>query len=371
MVVSYDDKLPDLNLARDFYSNYDVNEVLGRGASSVVRRCRQRNTDKEYAVKIIDLTDEEHEGLQRLDILKEIQMLRMCAQHPGIIELHDSFESDTFMFLVFELCQGGELFDYLTQVVTLSEKRARMIMRQLLETIEFIHSKNIVHRDLKPENILLDEKMNIKLSDFGFATVVAHDEAIDTGELFGTPAFMCPEAIKRSMYPEEAGYGRPADMWAAGVILYSLLVGTPAFYHRNQLRMLRAIMEGQYSFPPAPCCDMSMEARDLITCLLTVNPHKRLTATEALNHPFIVRKNLKPDGVKPMRRFKSWVIVMIAVQRFQNSKRTQPSLNYLLQNPYGTKHLRKSIDTAAFKIYGHWVQKRGQNRAVLFQNEKR
>ncbi|ESO08216.1 hypothetical protein HELRODRAFT_185431 [Helobdella robusta] len=369
-----EDPLPDLDFAKDFYAKYDAKEILGKGASSVVRRCVEKSTHKEFAVKIIDITNEGDGSLimenQRLETLKEIQILRLCAQHPNIIELHDSFESETFMFLVFELCKKGELFDYMTEVVTLSEKRTRQIMRQLMEVIAFIHSKMIVHRDLKPENILLDDNFNIKLSDFGFAVIVAHDEDIDTGELFGTPGYMSPESIKRSMYPNVPGYGRPADMWAAGVIMYSLLVGSPPFYHRNELRMLRMIMEGKYSVSTADFQDISETAIDLIKKLLVVDPKERLTAKEALQHPFLARKDKMREGFDPKRKFKGWVYVMIASRYLQISHRAQPtiSISRVRENPYAVRDFRKLIDSGAFKIYGHWVKKRGQNRAVLFEN---
>lgn len=126
------------------------------------------------------------------------------------VELQDVFESDAFIFLVFELCRNGELFDYLTSVVTLSEKKTRYIMRQVFEGVDYIHSHSIVHRDLKPENILLDNSFNVKITDFGFAKVLLDDQKLF--DLCGTPGYLAPETLKCSMWEKAPGYSREVDM---------------------------------------------------------------------------------------------------------------------------------------------------------------
>ena len=140
-------------------------------------------------------------------------------------------------------CKKGELFDYLTNHVALSEKRTKTIMKQLFEAVSYIHAKGIVHRDLKPENILLDDSLNVKLTDFGFAKVLAPNERLF--ELCGTPGYLAPELLRASMYENAAGYGQEVDIWACGVIMYTLLVGFPPFWHRKQMITLRNIMEGR------------------------------------------------------------------------------------------------------------------------------
>jgi len=395
-----EEDLPDQDIAKDFYAKYEPKEILGKGVSSTVRRCVEKATGKDFAVKIIDLTGEKDNEYQmdeiRQQTRKEMNILRMCAEHPHIIELHDTFESSTFIFLVMELCKKGELFDYLTEVVTMSEKRTRMVMRQLLDAVEFIHARNIVHRDLKPENILLDDDFNIKLSDFGFATIIENDDELM--DLCGTPGYLAPEVLRVSMYEDAQGYGKEVDMWAIGVIMYTLLCGFPPFWHRKQMYMLRAIMEGNFNFHSPEWMDISEPPKDLISNLLVVDAKKRYTCVDSLAHPFFKREeahdahriqqvhNIATKDLEsllqreekrqffPRRMFKAAIITVIASKRIQTLHFNPPpiSLESMSQDPYSLKTFRKIIDAGAFKIYGHWVKKgENQNRAALFENVPR
>jgi len=282
-----DDVLPDKDAAKEFYAKYEPKEILGRGVSSTVRRCVEKETGKEFACKIIDISGDssDPEGRAiRESTVQEIQVLRRVAGHPYIIELHNVFESETFIFLVFELCRNGELFDHLTNVVALSEKKTRYIMRQIFEALQHVHKLNIAHRDLKPENILLDDSFNVKLTDFGFARLLKSDEKLF--ELVGTPGYLAPEVLKSNMFEKPEGYGIEVDAWACGVVMYTLLVGCPPFWHRKQLTMLRNIMEGRFSFSSPEWDDITDSPKDLISKLLVVDPKRRFTVEDALNHEF-------------------------------------------------------------------------------------
>ncbi|XP_046964014.1 phosphorylase b kinase gamma catalytic chain, liver/testis isoform isoform X2 [Vanessa cardui] len=369
-----DDNLPDKDAAKEFYAKYEPKEIIGRGISSTVRRCVEKETGREYAAKIIDLSQESQDGVDthtmRDATRQEISILRMVAGHPYIIELQDVFESETFIFLVFELCKNGELFDYLTSVVTLSEKKTRYIMRQVLEGVRFIHSKSIVHRDLKPENILLDDQLNVKITDFGFARVLNDGEKLF--ELCGTPGYLAPETLKANMFEDAPGYGKEVDTWACGVIMFTLLVGCPPFWHRKQMVMLRNIMEGKYSFTSPEWADISEDPKDLIRRFLVVEPSERIDIEDALLHPFFHTVAIKSGGFNARAKLRLALLTVRAAVRLRRlphtSARAVPLCDALI-DPYAMRALRKVIDGCAFRVYGHWVKKgEGQNRAALFEN---
>ncbi|CAG7822898.1 unnamed protein product [Allacma fusca] len=365
-----DDILPDQDAAKEFYAKYEPKEVLGRGVSSTVRRCIEKETGREYAAKIIDLSNEDNNAqCVRESTLSEVHILRLVAGHPYIIELHDVFESTTFIFLVFELCRNGELFDYLTNVVTLSEKKTKYIMKQLFEALQFVHSKNIVHRDLKPENILLDDNFNVKLTDFGFAKILKPDEKLF--DLCGTPGYLAPEMLRCNMFEIDEGYEQTVDMWACGVIMYTLLVGCPPFWHRKQMIMLRNIMEGKYSFNSPEWESITETPKDLIRKLLVVDPEKRLTVTEALRHEFFQVTHFKTKKFDAKKYFRFAILCVRCLIRIRRLKFTpEPlSISVAALDPYRVKSFRKVIDNCAFRVYGHWVKKGDcQNRAALFEN---
>ncbi|XP_029721055.1 phosphorylase b kinase gamma catalytic chain, skeletal muscle/heart isoform isoform X3 [Aedes albopictus] len=369
-----DDLLPDKDAAKGFYAKYEPKEILGRGISSTVRRCIEKETGKEFAAKIIDLgAIESGDSNHMLEATRqEIQILRQVMGHKYIIELQDVFESDAFIFLVFELCRQGELFDYLTSVVTLSEKKSRYIMRQIFEGVDYIHSKNIVHRDLKPENILLDDCLNVKITDFGFARKLKEGEKLF--DLCGTPGYLAPETLKCNMFEDAPGYSKEVDIWACGVIMFTLLVGCPPFWHRKQMVMLRNIMEGKYSFTSPEWADISEDPKDLIRKCLVVDPSKRITVTEALKHPFFNTVLRKQSQFNARKKFQFAILCIRAMVRIKRLRYTPEPLRAedALRDPYRIKVLRKVIDGCAFRVYGHWVKKgEGQNRAALFENTPR
>ncbi|XP_055544632.1 phosphorylase b kinase gamma catalytic chain, skeletal muscle/heart isoform isoform X4 [Wyeomyia smithii] len=369
-----DDLLPDKDAAKGFYAKYEPKEILGRGISSTVRRCIEKETGKEFAAKIIDLgAAESNDSNHMLEATRqEIQILRQVMGHKFIIELQDVFESDAFIFLVFELCRQGELFDYLTSVVTLSEKKSRYIMRQIFEGVDYIHSRNIVHRDLKPENILLDDSLNVKITDFGFARKLKDGEKLF--DLCGTPGYLAPETLKCNMFEDAPGYSKEVDIWACGVIMFTLLVGCPPFWHRKQMVMLRNIMEGKYSFTSPEWADISEDPKDLIRKCLVVDPTKRITVTDALKHPFFNTVLRKQSHFNARKKFQFAILCVRAMVRIKRLRYTPEPLRVedALRDPYRIKVLRKVIDGCAFRVYGHWVKKgEGQNRAALFENTPR
>lgn len=276
------------------------------------------------------------------------------------------------MFLVFELCPRGELFDFMNEKVTVSMRTTRKLMVQLFSAVEFIHSHKIVHRDVKPENILLDANLNIKVSDFGFA-IFLEDDAPRLRDLCGTPSYLAPETLKAAMYEDEEGYGKEVDIWACGVVMYTLLVGFPPFYHRQQMRMLRMIMAGQYAMDEAQeWAHIPESPKDLIRKVLVVDPKQRLTAADAMKHPFLRYYVAEREGGKAksslLSIFRSASFVIIACKRLREVRAPGMSLHLLRSDPYRDRMARKLLDAVAFNVYGHWVKKHDvQNRAAMFE----
>uniref|UniRef100_A0A672IX91 calcium/calmodulin-dependent protein kinase n=1 Tax=Salarias fasciatus TaxID=181472 RepID=A0A672IX91_SALFA len=273
-----------LTICTRFTDEYQLFEELGKGAFSVVRRCVKISSGQEYAAKIINtkkLSARDHQKLER-----EARICRLL-KHPNIVRLHDSISEEGFHYLVFDLVTGGELFEDIVAREYYSEADASHCIQQILESVHHCHVNGIVHRDLKPENLLLASKLKgaaVKLADFGLAIEVQGDQQAWFG-FAGTPGYLSPEVLRKDPY------GKPVDMWACGVILYILLVGYPPFWDEDQHRLYQQIKAGAYDFPSPEWDTVTPEAKDLINKMLTINPSKRITAAEALKHPWICQRS--------------------------------------------------------------------------------
>ncbi|XP_050511360.1 calcium/calmodulin-dependent protein kinase type II alpha chain isoform X1 [Diabrotica virgifera virgifera] len=266
-----------------FSDNYDLKEELGKGAFSVVRRCVQKSTGSEFAAKIINTKKLSARDFQKLE--REARICRKL-QHPNIVRLHDSIQEENFHYLVFDLVTGGELFEDIVAREFYSEADASHCIQQILESVNHCHQNGVVHRDLKPENLLLASKQKgaaVKLADFGLAIEVQGEQQAWFG-FAGTPGYLSPEVLKKEPY------GKPVDIWACGVILYILLVGYPPFWDEDQHRLYAQIKAGAYDYPSPEWDTVTPEAKNLINQMLTVNPGKRITAAEALKHPWICQR---------------------------------------------------------------------------------
>nr|XP_014335522.1 PREDICTED: calcium/calmodulin-dependent protein kinase type II subunit gamma [Bos mutus] len=272
------------------------------GAFSVVRRCVKKTSTQEYAAKIINtkkLSARDHQKLER-----EARICRLL-KHPNIVRLHDSISEEGFHYLVFDLVTGGELFEDIVAREYYSEADASHCIHQILESVNHIHQHDIVHRDLKPENLLLASKCKgaaVKLADFGLAIEVQGEQQAWFG-FAGTPGYLSPEVLRKDPY------GKPVDIWACGVILYILLVGYPPFWDEDQHKLYQQIKAGAYDFPSPEWDTVTPEAKNLINQMLTINPAKRITADQALKHPWVCQRSTvasmmhRQETVECLRKF--------------------------------------------------------------------
>ncbi|XP_014805396.1 PREDICTED: calcium/calmodulin-dependent protein kinase type II subunit delta isoform X13 [Calidris pugnax] len=297
-------------------------------------------TGQEYAAKIINtkkLSARDHQKLER-----EARICRLL-KHPNIVRLHDSISEEGFHYLVFDLVTGGELFEDIVAREYYSEADASHCIQQILESVNHCHLNGIVHRDLKPENLLLASKSKgaaVKLADFGLAIEVQGEQQAWFG-FAGTPGYLSPEVLRKDPY------GKPVDMWACGVILYILLVGYPPFWDEDQHRLYQQIKAGAYDFPSPEWDTVTPEAKDLINKMLTINPAKRITASEALKHPWICQRSTvasmmhRQETVDCLKKFNARrklkgaiLTTMLATRNF--------SAKSLLKKPDGVKKRKSS-----------------------------
>nr|XP_044992963.1 serine/threonine-protein kinase DCLK3 [Jaculus jaculus]XP_044992964.1 serine/threonine-protein kinase DCLK3 [Jaculus jaculus] len=265
--------------AADVEKRYETGRVIGDGNFAVVKECKHRDTRQTYAMKIIDKS--KLKGKEDI-VDSEISIIQSLS-HPNIVKLHEVYETETEIYLIMEYVQGGDLFDAIIESVKFPEPHAALLITDLCKALVHMHDKNIVHRDLKPENLLVqrneDKSTTLKLADFGLAKHVVRP--IFT--VCGTPTYVAPEILS------EKGYGLEVDMWAAGVILYILLCGFPPFRspERDQEELFNIIQQGHFEFLAPYWDNISDAAKDLVRHLLVIDPKKRYTAHQVLQHPWI------------------------------------------------------------------------------------
>ncbi|XP_033823687.1 death-associated protein kinase 2 isoform X2 [Periophthalmus magnuspinnatus] len=274
---------------------YEMGEALGSGQFALVKLCREKSTGLEFAAKVIKkcLSRVSRRGVKAEEIQREVSILQEL-QHPNIISVHDVYESRTEVVLILELVSGGELFDFLAQKESLSEEEATQFIKQILEGVRYLHSKNIAHFDLKPENImLLDRNIplpRIKIIDFGLAHRI--EPGAEFKNIFGTPEFVAPEIVNYEQL------GLEADMWSIGVITYILLSGASPFLGETKQETLGNISAVNYDFDEEVFSHTSELAKSFIRQLLEKDKRKRMTIEETLNHPWIKPLNPRQAMVK-------------------------------------------------------------------------
>ncbi|XP_022769240.1 calcium-dependent protein kinase 29 isoform X1 [Durio zibethinus] len=264
----------------DVTTIYDLDKELGRGQFGITSLCTEKATGRKYACKSISRrklnTDKDVE-----DVRREILILQHLTGQPNIVEFKGAYEDSRNIHLVMELCSGGELFDRIIAKGTYSERQAASICRQIVNVVHACHFMGVMHRDLKPENFLLvskEENSPIKATDFGLSVFI--EEGRMYRDLVGSAYYVAPEVLQRK-------YGKEIDVWSAGVILYILLCGVPPFWGETEKEIFKAVSEGNLDLKGQPWPSISDNAKDLIRKMLERHPKKRITAAQALEHPWL------------------------------------------------------------------------------------
>ncbi|XP_056272448.1 serine/threonine-protein kinase BRSK2 isoform X12 [Pseudoliparis swirei] len=272
----------------NYVGPYRLEKTLGKGQTGLVKLGIHCVTCQKVAIKIVNREKLSESVLMKVE--REIAILKLI-EHPHVLKLHDVYENKKYLYLVLEHVSGGELFDYLVKKGRLTPKEARKFFRQIMSALDFCHSHSICHRDLKPENLLLDEKNNIRIADFGMASLQVGDSLLETS--CGSPHYACPEVIRGEKYD-----GRKADVWSCGVILFALLVGALPFDDDNLRNLLEKVKLGVFHMPhfiPPDC-------QNLLRGMIEVDAIKRLTLEQIQKHTWYLAGKNEPEPEQPVLR---------------------------------------------------------------------
>ncbi|XP_073156863.1 calcium-dependent protein kinase 32-like [Henckelia pumila] len=267
---------------------YELGRELGRGEFGVTYLCTEKSTGDVFACKSIS-KKKLRTRIDIEDVKREVQIMKHLPKLPNIVSLKDTYEDDSAVHLVMELCEGGELFDRIVSRGHYTERAAAAVTRTIVEVIQNCHKHGVMHRDLKPENFLfanMKETAPLKVIDFGLSVIFKPGERFD--EIVGSPFYMAPEVLKKD-------YGPEIDIWSAGVILYILLCGFPPFWAETEQGIAQAIIRSVVSFKRDPWPKVSDKAKDLVKKMLNPDPKRRLTAEEVLDHPWLQNAKSAPN----------------------------------------------------------------------------
>ncbi|BFF91402.1 peripheral plasma membrane protein CASK [Drosophila madeirensis] len=309
---------------------YELCEVIGKGPFSIVRRCIHRESNQQFAVKIVDVAKfTASPGLSTADLKREATICHML-KHPHIVELLETYSSEGMLYMVFEFMEGSDLcFEVVRRAVAgfvYSEAVACHYMRQILEALRYCHENDILHRDVRPACALLatvDNSAPVKLGGFGSAIQLPGTrETIETHGRVGCPHYMAPEVVTRRLY------GKGCDVWGAGVMLHVLLSGRLPFLGSG-VRLQQSIARGRLSFEAPEWKSISANAKDLVMKMLAANPHHRLSITEVLDHPWIrdrdkLQRTHLAETVEELKRYNARRKLKGAVQAIAGGTTMDP-----------------------------------------------
>jgi len=317
------------NSGTDPYKEYEKLEILGEGSFGIVFKVVHKKLKLIRAMKIIDKKSAALDHETEKSLINEINILK-TLDHPNIIKVYEYYNTENKLYIISELCTGGELFDKIHKEKSFSERVAGHIMKQIFSAVNFCHNNKVIHRDLKPENILIEtqkeekkEFFHIKIIDFGTSDVIKKNKMFSMQ--IGTPYYIAPEIL-------EGSYNEKCDLWSCGVIMYILLCGYPPFYAEEDKDIYKAVKSGKYSIIGKEWDNVSLEAKDLINNLLKKDISNRYSAEKALAHNWI-RKNEKLS--KEEYKISDEKILNVAenLKVFNaNKKLQQATLAYIVHN---------------------------------------
>ncbi|PXF42907.1 Myosin light chain kinase A [Gracilariopsis chorda] len=273
---------------------YGVTGLVGMGSFAEVRIGYDKSTGQQVAIKVMKKNKRDTELMRSVEC--EMNFISKNIDHMNIVATYDVFDTRDNLFIVMEYMPGGMLYDILANEGYFSEKNAASVMRDLLEAVHCLHENDIVHRDIKPENVLAVHKtwpLDVKLADFGLADFVLENSFGEksTCGMYGTPFFVAPEVIRAETYTPAV------DIWSLGVLAYNMLSGKLPFDGNNIKEVLRRVRAGRYTFPDAEWADISNEAKDFIRGLLELQPRRRFTAQQALQHAWLTSTNISERAI--------------------------------------------------------------------------
>lgn len=263
----------------EFERFYKRERTIGKGHFSQVYMASDRTTAEKFAVKVIKKDKNDLEKSKKF-IRREVKVLSV-TDHPNLVKAVDFFSSGGKPHIVMEFVSGGSLRDLIRKRKRLSEDEARPVLRGVLDAIAYLHELNIVHRDIKPENILMSRPDFPKITDFGLATFRNEDKHIHS--VVGTPSYVAPEIIRN------VPYGPPADVWSCGIVLYFMLSGQRPFTGDTREDIKRSVLAGDLRFPSQLFGSCTPEIKHLINLMLSFDQRTRISAREALLHPWLSR----------------------------------------------------------------------------------
>ncbi|KAL2093546.1 hypothetical protein ACEWY4_010858 [Coilia grayii] len=326
----------------DIHEIFELKETLGTGAFSEVVLAKEKATGERFAVKCIPkkaLRGKESSIENEIAVLRKIK-------HENIVALEDIYESPHHLYLIMQLVSGGELFDRIVERGFYTEQDASILIKQVLDAVNYLHEMGIVHRDLKVMRtgetcytLANEDESKIMISDFGLSKIESSD-AMSTA--CGTPGYVAPEVLAQKPY------GKAVDCWSIGVIAYILLCGYPPFYDENDSKLFEQILKAEYEFDAPYWDDISDSAKDFISNLMQKDPEKRFTCEEALLHPWIagdtaLSKNIHESVSRQMKK-------NFAKSKWRQAFNATAVIRHM-RRLHLSSSLNHSVDTTA-----HWLQ---------------